>query len=200
MIRVFPLMIALILSAASARAVDIYLDFDLDQNITTFENHVVGPVAAPIDLLISVAEGDTLSSLTAHLTWEFASGSTFECFDLIGNVNWANANLPDSGPFRNIQARTCDCVARCICLSVVEITADVDESITPGTYRFANLLFTREGMSAESCDSYVWPRSEFSAFCVGCESATDPRSVMVIEESVSDISRVTWGRIKATYR
>jgi hypothetical protein len=190
----------LILLAAPADAYDVFLDYNTDGILQTFNNEAVGPVSVPVDIVVEIQPGDLgLSFFQAGIGWGYG-GSTGDpgCFDVFGSVDYIRDQpLPDAPPFVNIVPFTCVCFGRCWCESQLFISADVSGLTSPGLYRIATLTFSRVGF-ANDCSSPTYAISTFTTY------SSDPRGTLVIRSDAvavgQGVETTNWGRIKALYR
>jgi len=190
----------LFLSApGEVRSYEVFLDHNTDGDINTFENLVVGPESAPIDIVLQIDPGETI--VNAWIAWEFGETNPdgLACADIFGSVEYVPyAPLPDAFPFTNVVAYTCVCVAApCPCDAQVVIEAQVAGLTEPGLYRLATLDFSRVGYT-QDCTTTVWPSATFQT------GSPQPQGTLVISDGTTAVgdgldSR-SWGHVKTSYR
>lgn len=196
-----------LLAAGPAGAVTVFLDHNTDDDLTTFENLVVGPVSVPVDIVAVVDPEDLgLTFLSVTIQWGYGGGG-LGCYDVYGSTDAEYfVPLPDSGPFTNIIPYTCVCFGRCSCDAMLVIDADVSGLTAPGPYLLARIEFSRRGFSVD-CTHPIWPVAQFQAYCQvqECDNPLgDPRTTMVLRETATStggaLEERTWGRVKALHR
>lgn len=178
---------------------EVFLDHDTDNDISTFENLVVGPESVPIDIVVQIEPGESIVS--AWISWEFgdANPDGFACADIFGSVDYVPYEpLPDAFPFTDVVAFTCVCVAApCPCDAEVVIQAQVAGLTEPGLYRLATLDFSRVGATQE-CATTAWPAAVFRT------GSTEPQGTLVITDGTTSagdgVESRSWGRVKTSYR
>ena len=189
----------LFLAYGSAHSYEVFLDHNTDGDITTFENLVVGPVSAPIDIVVQLDPSEPI--IHATITWEMgeANPKGGACADFFGSVDYVPWEpLPNSFPFMNVVAFTCVCItAPCICDATVTIEAYVIGLTEPGLYRLATLDFSRVGMN-QDCGSTTWSTATFTT------GSAEPQGTLVITAAPTgtgdDAENRSWGGVKALYR
>lgn len=201
--------LALLLAASPpARAFDVFLDHDTDNDPSTFENLVEGPLSAPVDLVVSFDAGDlAVGTVSFIVRWGYNPpdpGGSQGCFDTMGSIDYVPWDpLPDQGPFTNAVAYTCVCRFRCNCEAEMSVQADVSGLTQPGNYVLATLDFSRMGWSKQSCGTMVaWPQADFETFCLfpACDNPGDPRAKLTITDGATSVESSSWGKVKALYR
>lgn len=206
----------LLMVAGPARAFDIFLDYNTDDDPNTFVNYVVGPEIVPIDLVVSIDAEDVArlngGTITAFVNWGYGGSDPEDpgCSELRGNIEFNSYDpLPDQEPFTNIVAYTCVCLngVRCSCDAEMIVDADVTGLSEPGNYLLARLNYSRWGWSLKNCGkATLWPQAIFESHCISplCPGTDDPRHLMFLQESATSpgdgVSSSTWGRVKSLYR
>jgi hypothetical protein len=184
----------------AANAFEVFLDYNTDDDITTFQNLVVGPVTVPIDVIVSVDPSDTV--IHALISWEYgdANPEGFSCADFYGSVSYEPfVQLPSEFPFVAVTPFSCVCfTAPCPCDAELVIEAYVVGLTEPGTFKLATLDFSREGAN-QDCGTTVWPAATFTT------GSSAPEGTLVITAegvtgSDEPIASRTWGRVKTMYR
>lgn len=183
-----------------AHSYEVFLDHNTDNDISTFENLVVGPETVPIDIVVQIDPSEPI--VHATITWELgeANPDGSACADVFGSVDYMPFEpLPDAFPFTSVTAFTCVCITEpCICDAMMTVEAYVVGLTEPGLYRLATLDFSRNGYSQE-CQVTTWPTATFQT------GSSQPQGTLVITDGAStgaedDIANRTWGRVKTLYR
>ena len=194
------------ISAPPSPALDVFLDHNTDDDLTTFTNQVFGPDTVPIDVIVSIDEADLgMTGISVMVQWGYGGGG-LGCYDVYGSIDhFPYDPLPDSGIFRNVVGYRCVCFARCLCDAELNIDATIEGLTEPGNYLLARLDFSRRGFASD-CTFPVWDTAYFETFCFWpqCANPSDPRTTMLLRETATSsgegVENLAWGRVKALYR
>lgn len=199
----------LVVSTGPASAVDVFLDYNTDDDPDTFVNVVEELETVPVDIVAHFDAADLGVTFVQFLVvWGYGGEDPGDpgCFDTYGSVDYVWGVAPDRPPFTNIQPVTCVCRLRCFCTSQMLVTAEVAGLTQPGNYVIARLDFSRWGYAIQGCGAFLWQGAQFQTSCIfpSCANPTDPRAVMTLGElpvAVDEPNRAgSWGQVKALYR
>jgi len=197
--------LVLLLAAPPAAAFRVFLDADVDGDLTTFRNEVDGPVETPVTIVVSLDEGDAgLSYISFGLDWD-CTPENATCFIAMphGSVDWPV--LEDSYPFSTIGIIACTGLI-CECQAARGIDAVLDG--TPvGNFALGTMMFSRLG-KGNYCDPLLYPDVEFRVDCWDCDYAPGDEAFTTMRllgsspatSAGTDPVNLTWGRSKAAYR
>ncbi len=190
--------VASLLVATSAFGYRVFLDYDTDGDLTTFVNEVVGPVSAPITLVVVFGPEDVgVSSILFHIEWDCEEGGF--CAVRHGLIEVGGINIPPIYPFSNGQVLLC-LTTTCACSANYGYQADVASPPPVGNWELVEQEFTRVGLNP-GCGDMTYSEVEFRVVCPDCdyEAGDDARARMVLRESPLPAAHSTWGQIKALF-
>jgi hypothetical protein len=189
-----PRLVAAAALAASAAAMPadacrVFLDHDLDGDLTTFRNVVEGSPTAPITITVVLGPEDAgREDLPFALSWD----CHHEGWNGVahGDVAWV-VPMPASPPFTDPAMNACTGFG-CDCVATRVLDSPVEGPWTEGSYAFAVVPFSRDA---------AYDQVTFQVDCGQCSYLPgDEAATRMTFTTLIGVEPAGWGRAKAAYR